>query len=168
MSWFFMISLASFVICVHILRHSTDDIAYLAVSLSLVSLVLSLVAAPLPIHLFIFILLLVSYREKPLASRNPSESHEQKKEKLLYRGVGYKLPPPIPEDVEAETFRKYRGGVWKYHSVVQASVPEPTCKLKYRGVTVAPNQKALIPLANSSELEKVQDTVTNEVLIFNR
>lgn len=168
MSWFFMISLASFVICVQILRHSTDDIAYLAVSLSLVSLVLSLVAAPLPIHLLIFILLLVSYREKPLVSHNSSESHEEKKAKLLYRGVGYKLPPPIPEDVEAETVGKYRGGVWKYHGLVQTSIPQQACKLKYRGVTVAPNQKALIPLVNSSELEKVQDTLTNEVLIFNR
>ncbi len=121
MSLFFIFSLATFLVAVYIFKvskNSADEIAYLAASIALVSLVVSLVLAPWPVQLLLLVLVLLKTRQYLLLSEGIVESQEEEKTELSYRGANYEPTPPKVELTEAEITGKYRGQVWKSRNLV--------------------------------------------------
>lgn len=152
MSLLFLMPMAIFLIAAYVFKNSTDEMAYLAASISLVSLVISLFLAPWQLQLLLLMLVLLSNTGQRLPSNQPVESQTQEKSKLLYRGANYELPPAQLEGTSQEITGTYRGRVWRANDVVNVpSEPQPF-NLKYRGVSVS-NQKALVPVVK----EPVQD-----------
>lgn len=145
MSLLFLMPVAIFLIAAYVFKNSTDEMAYLAASISLVSLVISLFLAPWQIQLLLLMLVLLINTGQRSPSNQQVESQTQEKSKLLYRGANYELPPVQQEGTSMEITGKYRGRVWRSHDVVNVpSEPQPF-NLKYRGVSVT-NQKALVPV----------------------
>lgn len=64
MSYFFIIPIAVAIGCIYIFKNTADEMAYLAASISVISLVVGLVLAPWQLQLFLVIALLLQ-RIKP-------------------------------------------------------------------------------------------------------
>jgi hypothetical protein len=54
--------------------------------------------------------------------------------KLVYRGVRYEHEPVTLAVREGEVGGKYRGQVWRQHTLAEAPAPQPIRQLIYRGV----------------------------------
>ncbi|HEY9649318.1 MAG TPA: DUF4278 domain-containing protein [Coleofasciculaceae cyanobacterium] len=150
MSLLFLIPVAIFLIAAYVFKNSTDEMAYLAATISLVSLVISLFIAPWQIQLLLLMLVLFSNLGQRRPSNQAVESHEQEKSTLLYRGANYELPPVQLEGTSMEITGKYRGRVWRSHDVVNVPSEAQSFNLKYRGVSVT-NQKALVPVVQEPQ-----------------
>ena len=157
MSFTFLIPMAIFLIAAYILKNSTDEISYLAASISLISLFFSLLLAPWPLQLFLLVLILFSNRGQWVPSKNIVKSQEEEKIKLLYRGANYELPIPTSEVTEVEVTGKYRGQVWKTRQLVKAPMSQQPLSLKDRGASVA-GQQVLTPLVKETLTDRVEDS----------
>lgn len=62
MPYVFIIPLAVAAGCIYIFKNAVDEIAYLAISISVFSMLLGLVLAPWPLQLLLVIALLLSYK----------------------------------------------------------------------------------------------------------
>lgn len=144
MPWSFMITLGIAAAVTYILKNSADEIAYLAASILLVSLLVSLVIAPWQIQVLLLVLVLLSGRRVSQPSRQLIiESESDKKIKLSYRGVDYEPTTPPEEAKEGEIVGKYRGQIWKIGSEQTALMVQQNqaLELKYRGASI-PEQKS--------------------------
>ena len=113
MLWVFIISLAIVLVCAYICRNSSDEIATLATSILLLSLLLSLLCAPWPIQCLLLMLVLLSNRRYFVRSESIAESQDGKKIQLTYRGVKYEATTPPIEVSQNKITGKYRGQVWR-------------------------------------------------------
>lgn len=113
MSLVFVISLTIVLICAYICKHSPDEIAELAASILLLSLMVSLVLAPWPLQFLLLILVVVSNKRQLLPSEHRTEPQAEKKIQLMYRGVKYEPTPASVEGTNSENTGKYRGQVWR-------------------------------------------------------
>lgn len=179
MTFFFIIPLAVVMIAVYIYKVSADEIAYLAASISLVGLVLSLVLAPWQLKLVLLMLALLSSKQlwlpivklfsgkKPQSLaisaelKNITQSLENETEispsqlensadNLVYRGVNYQHTVPAVKVSEAEITVKYRGQVCKVSHSEDPTVAQPNFELKYRGACVN-QQKAIVPITEQPD-----------------
>lgn len=154
MSWYFIISLAIFLICVYICENSADEIRYLAASMAALCGILTIVLAPWPIQVVLLLLILLSNRRHFLPSESLEESHEQKKAQLIYRGAKYKLTPSSQDVMtEVEITGKYRGHVWKAHDLVNITALQPT---------TSPNRQAISITTQQSIAPSVQEKVVEQ------
>ena len=144
MPWSFMITLGIALAVTYILKNSADEIAYLAASILLVSLLVSLVIAPWQIQVLLLVLALVSSNRLLQPSRQLIiESEPDKRTKLCYRGVDYEPPAPLEEAKEGEIIGKYRGQILKAGTKQTALMVQQNqaLELKYRGASI-PGQKS--------------------------
>lgn len=92
----FIMALAITLVAVCISINSSEEIAYLAASISLVCLILSLVFAPLPLQLLLLMFALFSTRLLTPPTKvleEVEEVEEDKKLQLIYRGFTYERSP---------------------------------------------------------------------------
>ncbi len=157
MSFTFLIPMAIFLIAAYIFKNSTDEISYLAASISLISLFFSLLLAPWPLQLLLLVLILFSNRGQWVPSQNLVKSQEEEKIKLLYRGANYELPIPTSEVTEVEVTGKYRGQVWRTRQLVKAPVSQQPLSLKDRGASVA-GEQVLSPEVKETLTDSVEDS----------
>lgn len=144
MPWSFMITLGIALAVTYILKNSADEIAYLAASILLVSLVVSLVIAPWQIQVLLLVLALVSSNRLLQPSRQIiMESEADEKIKLSYRGVEYEPTVPVEKAKEGETIVKYRGQILKAGTEQTALMLQQNqaLELKYRGASI-PEKKS--------------------------
>lgn len=87
MSLVFVIFLTIVLICAYICKHSPDEIAELAASILLLSLIVSLVLTPWLLQFLLLILVVVSNKRQLLPSEHRTEPQTEKKSQLMYRGV---------------------------------------------------------------------------------
>lgn len=153
MSWYFIISLAIFLICVYICENSADEIAYLTASMAALGGILTIVLAPWPIQVVLLLLILLSDRRHFLPSESIEESHEQKKAQLMYRGAKYELAPPTTVMTEVEMTGKYRGQVWKAHDVVNTTALQPTANPNRQAVSIT-TQQSIAPSVPEKVVEQ--------------
>lgn len=159
MPWSFIISLATFSVTAYILKNSSDenDISYLIGVIAVVSFVVTLVVAPLPLQCLLLALALFSNKRQFLSSETRIEFVPQPEEtsKLVYRGANYKLPPPHVEISEGEIAGKYRGQVCRIHNPVKTFDSQPASPTKYRGASVG-KQQALTVVVQKTAVEGVE------------
>lgn len=144
MPWSFMITLGIALAVTYILKNSADEIAYLAASILLVSLVVSLVIAPWQIQVLLLVLALVSSNRLLQPSRQIIiEPEPDEKIKLSYRGVEYEPTVPVEKAKEGETIVKYRGQICKTETEETALMVQQNqaLELKYRGASI-PGEKS--------------------------
>lgn len=179
MNFFFIIPLAVVPIAVFIYKVSSDEIAYLAASFSVVGLVLSLVLAPWQMKLVLLAIALLSSKQwwlpivnlfsakkpqslaisaelKSITQNLENESEissselENSGDNLVYRGVNYQHTTPSAKVSETEITVKYRGQVCKVPHLEQPTVAQPNFELKYRGTCIN-QQKALVPITEQPD-----------------
>ena len=144
MPWSFMITLGIALAVTYILKNSADEIAYLAASILVVSLLVSLVIAPWQIQLLLLVLALVSSNRLLQPSQQLIiESEPDQKIKLSYRGVDYEPTAPLEEAKEGEIIGKYRGQICKTGTEQTALIVQQNqaLEVKYRGASI-PEQKS--------------------------
>lgn len=141
MSWYFIISLAIFLICIYICENSADEIRYLAASIAALCCILTVVLAPWPIQVLLLLLILLSNRRHYLSSESQEESHEPKKAQLMYRGATYKLTSSSQDVMtEVEMTGKYRGQVWTAHDLVNTTALQPTASPHRQAISITTPQ----------------------------
>lgn len=113
MSLVFVISLTIVPISAFALKHSSDEISYVAASILWVSLLLSLLFAPWQLQLLLLMLVLLSNKRHFLPSEPLMENEDEKKIQLIYRGIKYEPTLPPVETSKGEIRGKYRGQVWR-------------------------------------------------------
>lgn len=115
----FILSLATCFAAIYVFQHSDNEIAYFAIAITLVSIVLSLVSAPWPLLLLLLIVILVSNRRQAISPQDVVNSEADETNKLIYRGGNYKPNPSTTEVNVREINGKYRGKAWKSHTLVK-------------------------------------------------
>lgn len=113
MSLVFVISLSIVPLSVFVLKNSSDEMYYLAASILLVSLLVSLLFAPWQLQLLLLIFVLLSNRRRFLPSEPLIETQDEKKTQLIYRGIKYEPTSPSVEASKGELIGKYRGHIWR-------------------------------------------------------
>lgn len=113
MSLVFLTSLTVMLISVYVYKHASEDIAYLAASIFWISLFLSLLVAPWQIQLLLLLLVLLSKKRNLLPTQSLSQSQQENKIQLTYRGNKYEATPPSGEVSKDEITGKYRGQIWR-------------------------------------------------------
>ncbi len=113
MSLVFGISLTIVLISAYICKHSSEEIAELATSILLLSLIVSLVLAPWPLQFLLLILVVASNQLQLLPSELRSEPQAETKIQLMYRGVKYEPTPSSVEGTNSKITGNYRGQVWR-------------------------------------------------------
>lgn len=162
MAFFFIVPLAIVLVALYIFKNSADEIAYLAATISLVGLVLSLMIAPWQIQISLLVLvLLVTSKRLSLFFEPGSESEPDKTAKLIYRGVNYEHSSPTVEVTEGKIAGKYRGQVWKSCNVEKKAESQQTFDLKYRGVSLN-CQKTVTSLVEETVVSEDLKTASEE------
>jgi hypothetical protein len=139
MSYFFLLPLLTAAIAAYFWQQSSDEIAYLASTATVVSLVLSLILAPWQIQLLILLTVVVVVtllwqgREYPDSAPAPTAEITAEKK---YRGATY-IEPTVAEVPVTEREGKYRGAEVKITNNTTAATPIRSSSLKYRGASSA-------------------------------
>ncbi|MCL1469723.1 DUF4278 domain-containing protein [Argonema antarcticum] len=150
MAFFFVVPLGIVLVAIYIFKKSADEMAYLAATISLVALILSLIIAPWQLQVSLLLLVLLITSKRLLLFFEPrSESEPDKTAKLIYRGVNYEHSSGNLEVTEGEIAGKYRGQIWKSCNVEKTPEIQPNFELKYRGMSVN-CQKPVTPLVEES------------------
>jgi hypothetical protein len=113
MSLVFLISLTIVLICAYICKHSPDEIAELAASILLLSLIGSLVLAPWLLQFLLLILVVVSNKRQLLPSERRTEPQAETKIQLMYRSVKYEPTSSSVEGINSEFTGTYWGQAWR-------------------------------------------------------
>lgn len=136
MTWFFITPLAVALVVAYLCKNVVNEVAYLAGSLVLISLLATLILAPWQVKIVLLALvLLVSQRLLQTPNQSLEEEEEEKKLTLHYRGANYEVNPPEIDTNEVEVIGKYRGLVLKTSK--PKNVTSVVTGLKYRGASVA-------------------------------
>lgn len=162
MAWYFIIPLGIALVVNYILKHATDEIAYIATAILVVSLVISLMMAPWQLQGLLVLLVLVSniriwqngedaIDESTETEQNINSMSSASVPALSYRGINYKVQPKSTENVnqevkEGEIIGKYRGQLLKSHSsknIQGQPADNPNFEIKYRGVKVKSHKSSL-------------------------
>ncbi len=137
MNWVFITPLAIGLTVAYLFKNATDEGAYLAGSVVLVNLLVSLVIAPWEIKaLLLIVVVLISRRLLQPQKEWTDESSEEKKIELTYRGAKYETTAPDVEVSEGAIAGKYRGKIWRVHEL-QNGVTTTSKNIKYRGAQVS-------------------------------
>lgn len=166
MAWYFLIPLGIALVVNYILKHSTDEIAYIATAILVVSLIISLMIAPWQLQLLL--LILVSIGNLRIWQYNESGIddllEEQPRIELSYRGINYQVPhqSELAADEsqnesqdESKIIGKYRGQVLKTHPAKPSQLSteeQPNFEIKYRGIKVKRHQSASTEAIDNSSL----------------
>ena len=157
MDWYFIIPLGIALVVNYILKHSTDEIAYIATAILVVSLIISLMIAPWQLQLLLVIMVLIGNLR---IWQNNEEIIDESLEKqqpieLSYRGINYEVQPKcnltsdltVDEPVnEEKIIGKYRGQLLKTHTnknIKLTTEEKHNFEIKYRGIKVNPNKSSL-------------------------
>jgi len=168
MAWYFLIPLGIALVVNYILKHSTDEIAYIATAILVVSLIISLVIAPWQLQLLL--LILVSVGNLRIWQYNDSgidESlEEQPRIELSYRGINYEvthqseLATNESQDEsqdESKIIGKYRGQVLKTNPAKPSqSKEQPNFEIKYRGIKVKRHQSDSTEVIEESSIDRAR------------
>lgn len=135
MQLIFLIPLTTSFLAGYILKKSADEMAYLAGSVTIVSMILALVLAPWQIQLAILAFVIISTR-KLLQKNQYQIQAENQEEKLEELGVSNKPNISAVQATEGEVEGKYRGSLWKSNPNKTSTPQQATFDLKYRGASV--------------------------------
>jgi hypothetical protein len=159
MAWYFIIPLGIALVVNYILKHATDEIAYIATAILVVSLVISLMMAPWQLQGLLVLLVLVSniriwqkdedaideFTEPEQNINGRGSDSVASVPDLSYRGINYKVSSKSQAAVDEELNKpktiigKYRGQLLKSYSPknIQGQPTEnPNFEIQYRGVKV--------------------------------
>lgn len=161
MAWYFIIPLGIALVVYYILKHATDEIAYIATAILVVSLIVSLVIAPWQFQFLLLLLVLLSNIRiwQQADELDDDLSPADPKINMSYRGINYEVQPKSAiaanEEVkEAEmVIGKYRGQVLKTHSPQHTQVQSETTRnfeIQYRGIKVKPQPSSLTEVAENT------------------
>ncbi len=170
MDWYFIIPLGIALVVNYILKHSTDEIAYIATAILVVSLIISLMIAPWQLQLLLVIMVLIgNLRIWPKNEEIIDESLEKQPPlELSYRGINYKVQPKsdltVDEPVnEEKIIGKYRGQLLKTHTRknIQLTTEEkPNFEIKYRGIKVKPNKSSLTETQENDRIKNNGESIS--------
>lgn len=161
MPFFFIVPLAIVLVAVYIFKNSADEMAYLAATISVVGLILSLILAPWQIQVSLLVLVLLVTSKRLSLFFEPTQPEPDKSAKLIYRGVNYEPTSPTVEVSEGAIAGKYRGQVWKSCNVEKKAESQQTFDLKYRGVTLN-CQKTVTSLVEETVVSEDLKTASEE------
>jgi hypothetical protein len=170
MAWYFIIPLGLALVVFYILKHATDEIAYIATAILVVSLIVSLIIAPWQFQLLLLLLVLLSNIRiwQKTEELDDDLSPADPKINMSYRGINYEVQPKsaIPrsgslagiaanEEVkEAEmVIGKYRGQVLKTHPSKNTQVQSETTRnfeIQYRGIKGKPQPSSLTEVTENT------------------
>lgn len=171
MVWYFIIPLGIALVVNYIVKNATDEIAYIATAILVVSLIVSLIIAPWQLQCLLVILVLLSNiriwqkgedaideSTEPDQNLNPGGSASVPA--LSYRGINYKVQPKNKGEVnqevkEGEIIGKYRGQVLKSHTSKNTQVQTEKTQnfeIKYRGIKVNPQKSSLTEVTGNTPL----------------
>lgn len=161
MAWYFIIPLGIALVVYYILKHATDEIAYIATAILVVSLIISLIIAPWQLQFLLLLLVLLSNIRiwQKTEELEDDLSPADPKINMSYRGINYEVQPKSAiaanEEVkEAEmVIGKYRGQVLKTHSPQHTQVQSETTRnfeIQYRGIKVKPQPSSLTEVAENT------------------
>jgi hypothetical protein len=161
MAWYFIIPLGLALVVYYILKHATDEIAYIATAILVVSLIVSLIIAPWQFQFLLLLLVLLSNIRiwQKTEELDDDLSPADPKINMSYRGINYEVQPKnaiaANEEVkEAEmVIGKYRGQVLKTHpsknTQVQSETPR-NFEIQYRGIKVKPQPSSLTEVTENT------------------
>lgn len=161
MAWYFIIPLGIALVVYYILKYATDEIAYIATAILVVSLIVSLIIAPWQFQFLLLLLVLLSNIRiwQKTEELDDDLSPADPKINMSYRGINYEVQPKSAiaanEEVkEAEmVIGKYRGQVLKTHSPQHTQVQSETTRnfaIQYRGIKVKPQPSSLTEVAENT------------------
>lgn len=143
MVWYLIIPLGLALVVYYILKHATDEIAYIATAILVVSLIVSLIIAPWQIQLLLLLLVFLSNIRIWQKTEESADDLSPAKPKInmSYRGINYEVKPNIAANTEVKkaeiVLGKYRGQVLKayYHKPTQTpSKINSNFAIQYRGI----------------------------------
>jgi membrane protein implicated in regulation of membrane protease activity len=161
MAWYFIIPLGLALVVYYILKHATDEIAYIATAILVVSLIVSLIISPWQFQFLLLLLVLLSNIRiwQKTEDLEDDLSPADPKINMSYRGINYAVQPKSAiaanEEVkEAEMIiGKYRGQVLKTHSPQHTQVQSETTRnfeIQYRGIKVKPQPSSLTEVTENT------------------
>ncbi|MBD2542944.1 DUF4278 domain-containing protein [Planktothricoides raciborskii] len=161
MAWYFIIPLGLALVVYYILKHATDEIAYIATAILVVSLIVSLVIAPWQFQFLLLLLVLLSNIRiwQKTEDLEDDLSPADPKINMSYRGINYEVQPKNAIAANEEVKKaemiigKYRGQVLKTHSPQHTQVQSETTRnfeIQYRGIKVKPQPSSLTEVTEST------------------
>ncbi len=161
MAWYFIIPLGIALVVFYILKHATDEIAYIATAILVVSLIVSLIIAPWQFQFLLLLLVLLSNIRiwQKTEELDDDLSPADPKINMSYRGINYEVQPKSAiaanEEVkEAEmVIGKYRGQVLKTHPSKNTQVQSETTRnfeIQYRGIKGKPQPSSLTEVTENT------------------
>ncbi|KOR35795.1 hypothetical protein AM228_16460 [Planktothricoides sp. SR001] len=161
MAWYFIIPLGLALVVYYILKHATDEIAYIATAILVVSLIVSLVIAPWQFQFLLLLLVLLSNIRiwQKTEELEDDLSPADPKINMSYRGINYEVQPKNAIAANEEVKKaemiigKYRGQVLKTHSPQHTQVQSETTRnfeIQYRGIKVKPQPSSLTEVTEST------------------
>jgi len=161
MAWYLIIPLGLALVVYYILKHATDEIAYIATAILVVSLIVSLIIAPWQFQFLLLLLVLLSNIriwqktediEDDFSPADPTIN-------MSYRGINYEVQPKNALAANEEVKKaemiigKYRGQVLKTHSPQHTQVQSETTRnfeIQYRGIKVKPQPSSLTEVTENT------------------
>lgn len=170
MAWYFIIPLGLALVVYYILKHATDEIAYIATAILVVSLIVSLIIAPWQLQFLLLLLVLLSNIRIWQKTEDIQDdlSPADPKINMSYRGINYAVQPKSKisrsislagiaanEEVkQAEMIiGKYRGQVLKTNPPNNIPVHSETPRnfeIQYRGIKVKPQPSSLTEVTENT------------------
>lgn len=136
MHWlWFSISLGIVLVTAYIFDNTSDEISYLAASISIVSLIVGLIVAPWEIQLLLLVVALVLTKGLSVPYKREVKFESDQKTQLLARNTNDEQSYPEVEPTKGEITRKYRGNIWKASNLEDTPQVPATYELKYRGAS---------------------------------
>ncbi len=154
MAWYFIIPLGIALVVYYILKHATDEIAYIATAILVVSLIISLIIAPWQFQFLLLLLVLLSNIRIWQKTEDIEDdlSPADPKINMSYRGINYAVQPKSALAANEEVKKaemiigKYRGQVLKTNTPNNIPVQSETTsnfEIQYRGIKVKPQPSSL-------------------------
>ncbi len=164
MAWYFIIPLGLALVVYYILKYATDEIAYIATAILVVSLIISLIIAPWQFQFLLLLLVLLSNIRiwQKTEELDDDLSPADPKINMSYRGINYEVQPKnaIAANEANEKVKqaeiiigKYRGQVLKTHLRQHTQVQGETTRnfeIQYRGIKVKPQPSSLTEVAENT------------------
>lgn len=161
MVWYLIIPLGLALVVYYILKHATDEIAYIATAILVVSLIVSLIIAPWQIQLFLLLLVFLSNIRiwQKTEESEDDLSPDQPKINMSYRGINYEVQPKSAIAANAEVKKaeivlgKYRGQILKTYYPKPTQPPSKinsNFAIKYRGIQVKNQPSSLTEVTENN------------------
>jgi hypothetical protein len=161
MAWYLIIPLGLALVVYYILKHATDEIAYIATAILVVSLIVSLIIAPWQFQFLLLLLVLLSNIRIWQKTEDIEDdlSPADPKINMSYRGINYAVQPKNALAANEEVKKaemiigKYRGQVLKTHFPQHTQVQSKTTsnfEIQYRGIKVKPQPSSLTEVTENT------------------